>query len=1018
MKPSATGWTENRAGRAAASAVLLLALAAFAADAQQAQSQPLPPPPPQPTEPQPEPRPQPQPPEAQPPPQQQPGVVPPPPQSGAPSPVQEPPLLQPQLPALPLPQPIEFEESSRWTRTLERISTGVVAIQIDAARAFDTEWNTSAQATGFVVDAERGLVLTNRHVVTPGPVKAYATFLNREEVELEPVYRDPVHDFGFYRYDPSKLRFIQPAELPLFPEGAQIGVEIRVVGNDAGEQLSILAGTLARLDRQAPEYGMGRYNDFNTFYLQAASGTSGGSSGSPVIDIRGRVLALNAGGSTGAASSFYLPLPRVVRALKLIQAKRPVSRGTLQTIFEYTPYDELRRLGLPPAVEQEARKHSPSRTGMLVVREVQPGSDADGKLAVGDILVSMGGEPISDFETVDALLDSGVGKDIAVTVVRGGGTRTVRLPVQDLHEITPAAYLEIGDGILHTLSWQMARHMNVPISGVYVANPGYMLGVAGIPRGAVLTELDGKPLEDLDDALAIFRTMGHGQRATVRYFTMEDTRTSQLASIRVDRAWFPARHCVRDDAIGLWPCSPVEAGPDAPPPQPVDTVFTKTGDKLADAYAPSLVFVQFNMPYSVSGVTERNYHGTGVVLDPVRGLVAVDRNTVPVALGDVRLTFAGTVEVDGTVEYVHPLHNLAVVRYDPRQLGTTPVKAVKFADRLPATGDAVHVIGLQGDARVVSQQATVSSIGPVGFPLSRTLQFRDANLEILRLVNGPSDFDGVIVDKRGDVAALWSSFAYEQNRELVQQNMGVPATLVQEMLEFARGERTLYSAEAEYGLLSLAEARQFGLAEEWIDRVTAHNPRRRTILTVDRLVAGSPAAKLLQPGDLLLAVDGKVVNTFADVSDAVRAPEVTLTIWRGGKEMTIPLPTVALSGGDVDRVLVWAGATLQAPHRAMAVQRGIEPDGVFIAFFMYGSPASRYKLWAGRRITEVDGIPVADLDAFIRAVQGRPDNASLRLKTASWNGQVDVITLRLDQHYWPAYELRRTETGWKRIPID
>ena len=59
----------------------------------------------------------------------------------------------------------------------------------------------------------------------------------------------------------------------------------------------------------------------------------------------------------------------------------------------------------------------------------------------------------------------------------------------------------------------------------------------------------------------------------------------------------------------------------------------------------------------------------------------------------------------------------------------------------------------------------------------------------MRLVNGPADFDGVIVDKRGDVAALWSSFAYESGRELVQQNMGVPASLVQEMLEYARGER-------------------------------------------------------------------------------------------------------------------------------------------------------------------------------------------------------------------------------------
>jgi S1-C subfamily serine protease len=976
MRHSDIGWTR--------AAVACLALAAALARAQDApQVQPLPPPPGQ-----------------------------------ALPPAGEPELLPPPAPVMPLPLPIELEESTRWARTLERISTGVVAIQIDAARAFDTEWNTSSQATGFVVDAERGLILTNRHVVTPGPVRAFATFLNREEVALEPVYRDPVHDFGFYRYDPSKLRFIEPAELPLYPDGAQIGVEIRVVGNDAGEQLSILAGTLARLDRQAPEYGIGRYNDFNTFYFQAASGTSGGSSGSPVIDIRGRVLALNAGGSTGAQSSFYLPLGRVVRALELIQAGKPVPRGTLQAVFRYTPYDELRRLGLPPAVEQEARRNSPARTGMLVVTEVQPGAASDGQLAVGDILVAIDGKPMVDFEVLGALLDDHVGRNVEVTAVRGGGTRLVNLPVQDLYQVTPAEFLEIGDGVLHTLSWQMARHMNVPVAGVYVANPGYMLGVAGIPRGAVLTELDGKPLAGLDDALAIFSGLGHGQRAKIRYFTAEDTRTRQLTSIRVDRAWFPARHCVRDDAKGLWPCTPIAAGPDAPPPEPGTTRFARTGDKLVDALAPSLVLVEFNMPYAISGVTERNYHGTGVVLDAERGLVAVDRNTVPVALGDVRLTFAGTIQVDGSVEYVHPLHNLAVVRYDPRQLGETPVKAVRFAERQPATGETVHVVGIQADARVASQQATVSSIGPVGFPLSRTLQFRDANLEIIRLVNGPADFDGVIVDRRGDVAALWSSFAYEDGRELVQQNMGVPAAMVQDMLQYVRGERTLYSAEAEFGLLSLAEARQLGLGEDWIERITAHNPRRRHVLIIDRLVAGSPAASLLEPGDLLLAVDGKVVNSFDDVNAAVRAPEVSLTLWRDGVERTVLLPTVVLGGRDVERVLVWAGATLQSPHRPMAAQRGIEPSGVFIAFFMYGSPASRYKLWAGRRITEVDGIPVADLDAFIRAVSGRPDGASVRLKTESWNGSVDIITLRLDQHYWPAYELRRSDNGWKRIALE
>ena len=119
-----------------------------------------------------------------------------------------------------------------------------------------------------------------------------------------------------------------------------------------------------------------------------------------------------------------------------------------------------------------------------------------------------------------------------------------------------------------------------------------------------------------------------------------------------------------------------------------------------------------------------------------------------------------------------------------------------------------------------------------------------------------------------------------------------------------------------------------------------------------------------------------------------------------------------LNGRDIDRVLIWAGATLQAPHRAMAAQRGINPEGVFVAFFYYGSPA-------GRRITEVDGQPTPDLDAFIKAVRGKPDRSSVRLKTISWNGQVDVITLKLDNHYWPAYELdRQSDGGWTRTPID
>ena len=909
---------------------------------------------------------------------------------------------------------------ANWAQTLERIATGVVTIQIDSTRAFDTEWNTTAQATGFVIDAKRGLILTNRHVVTPGPVTAQAIFLNREEVQLFPVYRDPVHDFGIYHYDPAKLKFIKPAELPLYPQGAVIGREIRVVGNDAGEQLSILAGTLARLDREAPEYGYGKYNDFNTFYFQAASGTSGGSSGSPVIDIEGRVVALNAGGASNSQSSFYLPLNAVVRALKYLEAGKTPPRGTLETVFKYTPFDELRRLGLNPATEAKIRSAYPKLTGMLVVEEVQPGSNADGVLSPGDILVSVDGKPTPEFFALEDVLDTHVGDKVNVEVQRGRESVSHDLQVQSLHAITADEYIEFGEAVVHTLSYQQARHFNVPIKGVYVANPGYVFGSAGIPHAALISSFNGKKVDNLADFAAALAELSDGAKAAVRYVTLEDPRAVQLKVIRMDRRWFPARECKRDDNLGTWPCVAIAAGPAASSIPVASTQFAKTGDPRIDKLAPSLVMVNFDMPYSVSGVTEKNYHGTGVIVDAARGLVALDRNTVPVAMGDVRITFAGSVEVPGKVVFIHPLHNLALVAYDPKSIGDTPVRAATLVTRNLSAGDDVWVVGERGDSKILSQKTQISSVDVVSFPLSRTLRFRDSNLEAISLINPPSDFDGVLSDEKGDVLALWSSFAFESQRELEQVNRGIPADFVSEMIDVVAHGRPLYSFEAEFTVQSLAGARELGLPDAWVRKFEDHDPLHRQVLGIDRLVAGSPAAELLEPGDLLLAINGKVVNRFREVEKAVaQKPTVSVTVWRDGAEKTLSLNTVALNGRGIDRIVIWAGATLQAPHRAMAAQRGIAPDGVFVSFFFYGSPATHYGLYAGRRITEVDGQPTPDLDAFIKAVSGKADRASLRLKTVSWNGQTDVITLKLDKHYWPAYELKRQKDGsWVRTALD
>jgi len=462
-------------------------------------------------------------------------------------------------------------EDTEWTQTLERISSGVVSIRVDSTRAFDTEWNSSSQATGFVVDAERGIILTNRHVVTPGPVTAEAIFRNNEEVRLTPIYRDPVHDFGFFRYDPADLKYIKPAELPLLPNGAGIGKEIRVIGNDAGEQLSILAGTIARLDRKAPTYGRGKYNDFNTFYYQAASGTSG------------------------------LPLDRIDRALQEVRAGNPVTRGTLQTTFQSKPFDELRRLGLTSESERLARSRNAAQTSMLTVGQVIPGSPAAGKLAPGRI----NGEMVTEFVPLEAVLDSHVGSEIEVEIERGGQRMVGKIIVDDLHAITPDEYIEFGDGIVNKLSYQQARHYNRQPTGVYVANPGYLFSKVAIPRGAVIIEMDGKPIDDLDDFEAALDQLADGERAKVRYVNMENPQNSVVRLLEMDRVWFPAQRCARDDSDGTWPCRTLADGPEPEPAKVGSTRLKSYDDPRLKKIAPSLVVVTFSLPYTLSGVTER-----------------------------------------------------------------------------------------------------------------------------------------------------------------------------------------------------------------------------------------------------------------------------------------------------------------------------------------------------------------------------------------------------------------------------
>ena len=74
------------------------------------------------------------------------------------------------------------DENAEWQATIEKVVKTVVSIHFCQTCSFDTSPALSSEATGFVVDAKKGYILTNRHVVGSGPFWGYCIFDNHEEV--------------------------------------------------------------------------------------------------------------------------------------------------------------------------------------------------------------------------------------------------------------------------------------------------------------------------------------------------------------------------------------------------------------------------------------------------------------------------------------------------------------------------------------------------------------------------------------------------------------------------------------------------------------------------------------------------------------------------------------------------------------------------------------------------------------------------------------------------------------------
>lgn len=509
-----------------------------------------------------------------------------------------------------------------------------------------------------------------------------------------------------------------------------------------------------------------------------------------------------------------------------------------------------------------------------------------------------------------------------------------------------------------------------------------------------------------------------------------------------------------------------------PPPTPSYTPATATlppldsSMALAEKLMPSFVAIDFYLPYLVDGMKATQFYGTGFIVSTNPPLIVCDRDTIPISLGDILITFANSVIIPGKLLFLHPFFNFVILSYDPSLIGDTPVKPIEFSDQDLNQGDEVHFTGIGGDHSISTKKTTVSSITNIGTRECSPPRWRAMNVEGVKIDDASASQGGLLTTEDGKVQALWVSYSTQNEKGKDYSFMsGLPSALVKPTLDkFMHGEPVEFRGiDVEMWTMRIAAARTLGLSDEWVRRIEQSGSTRHTLLYVLNILdERSPSAQVLNVGDIVLSINGELVMRMSHLMRLQDQTNVKMVLLRNGKEIEVEVPLHAYAECETARVIGWQGALIQKPYKAVLEQVRNVPQGVYVSCTLYGSPASNV-LRPGVWIVEVNGHPVSDLDSFLRVVHADEEQISrshsrrssyippnrrsmeesellkmsekevlkedlddddddnndegyIRIKTVSRNETVRVAALKLDLHYWNTWQLVKDDSqvcGWR-----
>ena len=278
---------------------------------------------------------------------------------------------------------------------------------------------TKSLGSGVVIDADKGYIVTNHHVVE-GAQEIAVTMHNGHHFKAKLIGSDPEADVAVLQADIKGLQAIPFGD----SDKLRVGDFAVAIGNPFGLGQTVTSGIVSALGRTG--LGIEGYENF----IQTDASINPGNSGGALVNLRGELIGINtailaAGGAGNVGIGFAIPINMVRQIVDQLIEYGEVRRGLLGVIMQNLTPELSQAFGLD------------LHRGVVISQVIEDTAAEEAGLKAGDVVVSINGAPVKSASAMRNMVGLlRVGEEMNITVIREGKKKTMTAVIRDAKDLS------------------------------------------------------------------------------------------------------------------------------------------------------------------------------------------------------------------------------------------------------------------------------------------------------------------------------------------------------------------------------------------------------------------------------------------------------------------------------------------------------------------------------------------------------------------------------------------------------